>query len=43
VQPIFDIHRFSVCGREVDKGRLALWARDHQGRLAMQAQLEYTT
>ncbi len=43
VHPIFDIHRFAVCGREVDAGRLALWARDHQGRLAMQARLDYTT
>jgi 3-methylfumaryl-CoA hydratase len=40
VHPIFDIHRFTVCGRDDGAGRLALWARDHQGRLAMQATLE---
>ena len=42
LHPIFDIHRFHVCGRDEGGGRLALWARDHQGRLAMQAMLETT-
>ncbi len=40
VRPLFDIHRFTVCGREerVEDGRrFALWARDHEGWLAMQA------
>jgi len=36
VRPLFDIHRFSVCGRREDK-RIALWARDHEGWLAMDA------
>jgi 3-methylfumaryl-CoA hydratase len=37
VRPLFDIHRFMVCGR-VDEGqRVALWARDHEGWLAMEA------
>ena len=37
--PLFDIHRFSVCGRS--EGRdIALWARDHEGALAMEASAE---
>ena len=43
VRPLFDIHRFEVCGREerADTGRrFALWARDHEGWLAMQATAE---
>jgi 3-methylfumaryl-CoA hydratase len=40
VRPIFDIHRFTVCGRPDGEGRFALWARDHQGLLAMQATAE---
>jgi 3-methylfumaryl-CoA hydratase len=40
VRPLFDIHRFSVCGRDVGDARVALWARDHEGALAMQAQAE---
>jgi 3-methylfumaryl-CoA hydratase len=67
MRPIFDIHRFSVCGRVDASGSLAgaggqggsrtggepgaagntpavhkvaLWARDHEGFLAMQAQAE---
>ena len=43
VWPVFDIHRFEVCGREerADQGRrIALWARDHEGWLAMQASAE---
>jgi 3-methylfumaryl-CoA hydratase len=39
--PVFDIHRFQVCGRDDGAGRVALWARDHQGRLAMQATLDF--
>ncbi|VTU21033.1 hypothetical protein SRS16CHR_02762 [Variovorax sp. SRS16] len=40
VRPLFDIHPFTVCGRPDGEGRLALWARDHQGYLAMQAEAE---
>ncbi|MEF7614209.1 MaoC family dehydratase N-terminal domain-containing protein [Aquincola sp. MAHUQ-54] len=40
VRPIFDIHRFHVCGRPDGDGRFALWARDHEGLLAMQATAE---
>jgi 3-methylfumaryl-CoA hydratase len=40
VRPIFDIHRFSVHGREDGDGKLELWARDHEGALAMQATAE---
>jgi 3-methylfumaryl-CoA hydratase len=43
LRPLFDIHRFSVCGRRergVDGKQLALWARDHEGLLAMQATAE---
>ena len=37
VSPLFDIHRFRVCGRDEGGGRHALWARNHDGALAMQA------
>jgi 3-methylfumaryl-CoA hydratase len=40
VHPIFDIHRFAVCGRADDARTHALWARDHEGALAMQATAE---
>ena len=36
VRPLFDIHRFTVCGRPEGK-RVALWARDHEGWLTMEA------
>lgn len=36
VRPLFDIHAFTVCGRRDDKV-VALWARDHEGWLAMEA------
>lgn len=40
MSPIFDIHAFAVCGRaEGDRG-FALWARNHEGALAMQATAE---
>jgi 3-methylfumaryl-CoA hydratase len=37
LRPLFDIHRFSVCGRPDGDRRYRLWARDHEGALAMQA------
>ncbi len=37
MRPIFDIHPFSVCGRHDGGDRHSLWARDHEGFLAMQA------
>ena len=40
VRPIFDIHSFHVCGREEGDRRHALWARDHEGALAMEAHAE---
>ncbi len=40
VRPIFDIHPFTVCGRPDGDGRVELWARDHQGCLAMEASAE---
>ena len=43
VRPVFDIHPFAVCGRfeaGSDTRRAALWARDHEGFLTMQAQAE---
>ena len=40
VRPIFDIHRFRVCGRPDGARRHALWARDHEGALAMEAHAE---
>lgn len=38
--PLFDIHPFSVCGQRNADGGVALWARNHEGRLAMQARAE---
>ncbi|UCH47105.1 MAG: MaoC family dehydratase N-terminal domain-containing protein [Betaproteobacteria bacterium] len=37
VRPLFDIHRFQVCGRQGDDGRVRLWTRDHEGWLTMEA------
>jgi len=37
VRPLFDIHPFTVCGREDGEKRIDLWARDHEGWLAMEA------
>ncbi len=39
VRPLFDIHRFTVCGRAEGK-RVVLWARDHEGWLTMEATAE---
>ena len=43
VRPVFDTHRFTVCGR-FEPGsaarRAVLWARDHEGFLAMRAAAE---
>lgn len=39
VRPLFDIHRFTVCGRQ-DGNRVALWTRDHEGWLTMEATAE---
>jgi 3-methylfumaryl-CoA hydratase len=39
VRPLFDIHRFKVCGRQ-DGNRVALWTRDHEGWLTMEATAE---
>jgi len=38
--PLFDIHRFTVCGRPDGAMGYALWARDHEAALAMQAGVE---
>ena len=35
--PLFDIHRFSVCGKPDGGQRFQVWARNHEGALAMQA------
>lgn len=37
VRPLFDIHPFSVHGQPEADGRFQLWARDHEGFLAMTA------
>jgi 3-methylfumaryl-CoA hydratase len=38
VRPLFDINHFFVCGEPGDDGRkIRLWARDHDGWLAMDA------
>ncbi len=40
VRPLFDLHSFSVHGEPGAEGRIALWARDHEGLLAMTATAE---
>jgi 3-methylfumaryl-CoA hydratase len=40
VHPLFDINRFTVCGRPNGERNYALWARDHEGALAMEASAE---
>ena len=40
VHPLFDLHPFTVCGREDDARHHTLWARGHDGALAMQANVE---
>ena len=35
--PLFDTHAFTLCGRREADGGVTLWARNHQGQLAMQA------
>jgi 3-methylfumaryl-CoA hydratase len=40
-RPVFDLHAFDVCGREESPGRASLWARDHEGALAMQASADF--
>jgi 3-methylfumaryl-CoA hydratase len=40
VSPLFDIHPFTLCGRPDGERRFALWARNHEGGLAMQASAE---
>ena len=39
LRPLFDIHRFTVCGR-ADGKSVALWTRDHEGWLTMEATAE---
>jgi 3-methylfumaryl-CoA hydratase len=38
VSPLFDINPFTVCGRPEGDGRVSLWALNHRGELAMQAE-----
>ena len=38
--PLFDLHPFDVCGRFDGERSVALWARDHEGALAMRASAE---
>ena len=38
-RPLFDIHRFTVCGR-ADGNSVTLWTRDHEGWLTMEASAE---
>jgi len=38
VRPLFDINAFDVCGAPAQDGKsVRLWARDHEGHLAMEA------
>jgi len=43
IRPLFDIHRFTVCGRTDNENKVALWARDHEGWLTMEADAELGT
>jgi 3-methylfumaryl-CoA hydratase len=40
VRPIFDLHAFSVHGQPEGERSFRLWARDHEGFLAMTATAE---
>ena len=40
VSPLFDLQPFTVCGRAESASRFALWARNADGGLAMQASAE---
>jgi 3-methylfumaryl-CoA hydratase len=40
LRPLFDTHHFSVCARRESGSGVALWARDHEGWLTMQANAE---
>jgi len=40
MRPLFDTHQFTVCARQDPDNRVALWARDHDGSLAMEANAE---
>jgi len=40
LSPLFDLHPFTVCGRPEGDKRFALWARNAEGGLAMQATAE---
>lgn len=40
--PLFDGLPFSLCARDAGAGRIALWACDHEGHLAMQAEASLT-
>jgi 3-methylfumaryl-CoA hydratase len=40
VRPIFDLHPFSLHARPEADGRWQLWARDHEGLLAISAQAD---
>jgi 3-methylfumaryl-CoA hydratase len=43
IKPLFDVAPFFVCGRRNDGGNtIALWAKDGDGRLAMEASAELT-
>lgn len=42
VRPLFDRHSFRVCGKPSADGKSALlWAQDHEGWLAMQAEVQF--
>ena len=40
VGPLFDTHRFELCGRPDGARKFALWARNQEGALAMEASAE---
>ena len=37
IRPLFDLNTFSVCGGPGAGNSVKLWARDHEGFLAMDA------
>lgn len=40
VRPLFDINRFTICGRRENESTVELWTRDHEGCLTMEASAE---
>jgi 3-methylfumaryl-CoA hydratase len=40
ISPLFDVHRFTLCGKPDGTHRLKRWTRNHEAALAMEASAE---